>query len=62
MSRPPRGRRSTSKPIDQLIAEISQARKEWDALPLEERIKAGRGEKHEPVPKDAPSSFYIWQG
>jgi hypothetical protein len=54
MSRPPRGRRSTREPIDELIAEIRQARKEWDALPLDERIKVGRGEQREPTPREAP--------
>jgi hypothetical protein len=43
-----RGRRSTQKPIDELIAEIREARKQWDALPLEERLEAGR-EKSEPT-------------
>ncbi len=61
MSRPPRGRRSTPKPIDKLIAEIRQARLEWDALPLEERIKAGR-ERGESMRREAPQSFYLWRG
>jgi hypothetical protein len=34
------GRRSTRKPIDELIAEIHQARQELDALPLEERSQS----------------------
>jgi hypothetical protein len=41
-----RGRRSTRRDIDELIAEIRQARIEWDALPLEERIRRGRGDGH----------------
>ena len=56
-----RGRRSTQKPIDELIAEIREARKEWDALPLEERLKAGR-ENREPTHRDAPPSFFMWHG
>jgi len=56
-----RGRRSTQKPIDELIAEIREARKQWDALPLEERLKAGR-EKREPAPQDVPPSFFVWHG
>ena len=55
-----RGRRSTQKPIDELIAEIREARKQWDALPLEERLRAGR-EKSEPTQRDAPPSFFTWQ-
>ena len=41
-----RGRRSTRRDIEELIAEIHQARIEWDALPLEERIRRGRGDLH----------------
>jgi hypothetical protein len=29
---------ATQKPIDELIAEIREARKRWDALPLEDSI------------------------
>jgi hypothetical protein len=56
-----RGRRSTQKPLDELIAEIRKARKEWDALPLEKRLKAWR-EKREPTHRDAPPSFFMWHG
>jgi hypothetical protein len=56
-----RGRPSTSKPIDELQAEIRQACQEWDALQLEERIKAGRRERREPASKDAPTSFFKWR-
>jgi hypothetical protein len=38
-----RGRRSTRRDIEELIAEICQARIEWDALPIEERIRRGQG-------------------
>jgi hypothetical protein len=41
-----RGRRSTRRDMDELIAEIREATKEWNALPLEERIRRGRGDMH----------------
>jgi hypothetical protein len=56
-----RGRRSTRKPIDELIAEIRQARQEWESLSLEEGMKAGR-EKRGPTPEEAPPSFFCGVG
>jgi hypothetical protein len=41
-----RGRRSTRRDMEELQAEIRQARIEWDALPLEERIRRGQGDGH----------------
>ena len=59
-----RGRRSTRLDIAELIAEIRQVRIEWDALPLEERVRRGRGDGHstpafsmEPSPGDP---FAAW--
>lgn len=66
MSRPRRGRRSTRNDHDQMMAEIRKATEEWNALPLEERMIAGR--KHvaqsaytpAQMSGDAPSSFFLW--
>ncbi|HEV8003976.1 MAG TPA: hypothetical protein VGP63_29185 [Planctomycetaceae bacterium] len=67
MSRPPRGRRSSRKPSHELIVEIHEAVKEWEVLPLDDRMKAGW--KHEPAFRygapntsddHAPSSFVLW--
>jgi hypothetical protein len=41
-----RGRRSTRRDMEELQAEIRQARLEWEARPLEERIRRGRGGGH----------------
>jgi hypothetical protein len=54
-------KRGRQKPIEELIAEIREAHKRWDALPLEERLKAGR-EKREPGSQDAPPCFFMWHG
>jgi hypothetical protein len=41
-----RGRRSTPRDIEELQAEICAARLKWEAMSLEERIEAGRGDGH----------------
>jgi len=59
-----RGRRSTRREMDELIAEIRQAIKEWEALPLEERIRRGqRGWHSTPAFGNEPSPggpFAAW--
>jgi hypothetical protein len=41
-----RGRRSTRRNMDELIAEIREARLKWEALSPEERMRAGQGGLH----------------
>ncbi|HEV8067236.1 MAG TPA: hypothetical protein VGP76_05845 [Planctomycetaceae bacterium] len=41
-----RGRRSTRRDMAELVAEIQEATKEWNALPLEERMRAGQKHWH----------------
>ena len=41
-----RGRRSARRDKDELQAKIRQARLEWEALPLEDRMRAGRAYSH----------------
>jgi hypothetical protein len=41
-----RGRRSTRRDAAELQAEIQEARLKWEALPLEERMKAGQRDWH----------------
>jgi hypothetical protein len=41
-----RGRRSTRRDAAELQAEIQAARLKWEALPLEERMKAGQRDWH----------------
>ena len=41
-----RGRRSTRRDMDELQAEIHEARLKWDALSPEEKMKAGSRDLH----------------
>jgi hypothetical protein len=58
-----RGKGSTRKDIDKLIARVAKERQELDARPFEERIKALReSQSSEPKPQYTPPSFYPWPG
>ncbi len=61
-----RGKRSIREDIDKLIASVTKERRELDARPLKERIKAVRerhmSEPSEPKPQETPLSFYPLPG